>query len=68
MALPTKGRIILETTVGEIDIELWFKVRVLRPPAVHPFLQETPQNAGTSYLALAMEGASRLDGMQPSID
>lgn len=26
MALPTKGRVILETTVGDIDIELWAKV------------------------------------------
>lgn len=26
MALPTKGRVIIETTVGEIDIELWSKV------------------------------------------
>lgn len=27
MALPTKGRVIIDTTVGEIDIELWSKVR-----------------------------------------
>ena len=27
MALPTHGRVILNTTVGEIDIELWSKVR-----------------------------------------
>lgn len=26
MALPTSGRVIIETTVGEIDIELWAKV------------------------------------------
>jgi len=26
MALPTKGRVIIDTTVGEIDIELWSKV------------------------------------------
>ncbi|KAJ7065485.1 hypothetical protein C8F01DRAFT_1125747 [Mycena amicta] len=26
MALPTNGRVIIETTVGEIDIELWSKV------------------------------------------
>jgi hypothetical protein len=27
MALPTHGRVILNTTAGEIDIELWSKVR-----------------------------------------
>lgn len=26
MALPTNGRVIVETTAGEIDIELWSKV------------------------------------------
>jgi len=26
MALPTNGRVIIETTAGEIDIELWSKV------------------------------------------
>ena len=26
MALPTKGRVIIDTTVGELDIELWSKV------------------------------------------
>jgi len=26
MALPTKGRVIIDTTAGEIDIELWSKV------------------------------------------
>ncbi|TBU36916.1 cyclophilin-like protein [Dichomitus squalens] len=41
MALPTKGRVILETTVGEIDIELWSK--------------ETPK-ACRNFIALAMEG------------
>ena len=28
MALPTNGRVILDTTVGEIEIELWSKVRI----------------------------------------
>ncbi|KAI1796748.1 cyclophilin-like protein [Ganoderma leucocontextum] len=41
MALPTKGRVIVETTVGEIDIELWSK--------------ETPK-ACRNFIALAMEG------------
>ncbi len=26
MALPTNGRVIIDTTVGEIEIELWSKV------------------------------------------
>jgi hypothetical protein len=26
MALPTNGRVIIETTAGEVDIELWSKV------------------------------------------
>ncbi|KAF8331687.1 cyclophilin-like protein [Cantharellus anzutake] len=41
MALPTKGRVILETSVGEIEIELWSK--------------ETPK-ACRNFVALAMEG------------
>ncbi|KAF9038151.1 cyclophilin-like domain-containing protein [Panaeolus papilionaceus] len=41
MALPTNGRVIIETTVGEIDIELWSK--------------ETPKTC-RNFLALAMEG------------
>lgn len=32
MALPTNGRVILDTTVGEIDIELWAKVNHLNAP------------------------------------
>jgi hypothetical protein len=27
MALPTHGRVLLDTTAGDIDIELWSKVR-----------------------------------------
>ncbi|KIM38328.1 hypothetical protein M413DRAFT_447828 [Hebeloma cylindrosporum] len=41
MALPTNGRVIVDTTVGEIEIELWSK--------------ETPK-ACRNFLALAMEG------------
>lgn len=26
MALPTNGRVVIDTTAGEIDIELWSKV------------------------------------------
>ncbi|KAL5492229.1 CWC27 [Sanghuangporus weigelae] len=41
MALPTKGRVIIDTTVGELDIELWSK--------------ETPKTC-RNFIALAMEG------------
>ncbi|KAF9244174.1 cyclophilin-like domain-containing protein [Melanogaster broomeanus] len=41
MALPTHGRVIVETTAGEIDIELWSK--------------ETPK-ACRNFIALALEG------------
>ncbi|KAI0080222.1 cyclophilin-like protein [Panus rudis PR-1116 ss-1] len=41
MALPTRGRVIVDTTVGEIDIELWSK--------------ETPKTC-RNFIALAMEG------------
>ncbi|EKM82202.1 hypothetical protein AGABI1DRAFT_112286, partial [Agaricus bisporus var. burnettii JB137-S8] len=41
MALPTQGRVIIDTTVGEIDVELWSK--------------ETPK-ACRNFIALAMEG------------
>ncbi|EFI27439.1 hypothetical protein CC1G_14910 [Coprinopsis cinerea okayama7 len=41
MALPTKGRVVIETTFGEIDIELWAK--------------ETPK-ACRNFIALALEG------------
>lgn len=27
MALPTHGRVLLDTTAGDIDIELWSRVR-----------------------------------------
>ncbi|KAG9079556.1 Peptidyl-prolyl isomerase cwc27 [Ceratobasidium sp. UAMH 11750] len=41
MALPTSGKVVIETTVGDIEIELWAK--------------ETPK-ACRNFLALAMEG------------
>ncbi|KAI0313196.1 cyclophilin-like domain-containing protein [Amylostereum chailletii] len=41
MSLPTNGRVVLDTTAGEIDIELWAK--------------ETPK-ACRNFIALAMEG------------
>ncbi|KAF9219956.1 cyclophilin-like protein [Gyrodon lividus] len=41
MALPTHGRVLVETTAGEIDIELWSK--------------ETPK-ACRNFIALALEG------------
>ncbi|GAB1518236.1 Peptidyl-prolyl isomerase cwc27 [Rhizoctonia solani] len=41
MALPTSGKVIIETSVGDIEIELWAK--------------ETPKTC-RNFLALAMEG------------
>ncbi|KZT07530.1 cyclophilin-like protein [Laetiporus sulphureus 93-53] len=41
MALPTHGRVIIDTTAGEIDVELWSK--------------EAPK-ACRNFIALAMEG------------
>ncbi|KAJ6471871.1 cyclophilin-like protein [Mycena sanguinolenta] len=41
MALPTHGRVIINTTVGEIDIELWSK--------------ETPKTC-RNFITLALEG------------
>ncbi|KAK7687659.1 hypothetical protein QCA50_008874 [Cerrena zonata] len=41
MALPTNGRVIIDTTAGEIDVELWSK--------------ETPKTC-RNFIALAMEG------------
>lgn len=60
MALPTKGRVIVDTTVGEIDIELWSKVRhfVSRHVTVQPdtLVKEAPK-ACRNFIALALEGA-----------
>lgn len=36
MALPTRGRVIIDTTAGEIDIELWSKVRLQKNILVLP--------------------------------
>lgn len=59
MALPTNGRVILDTTVGEIEIELWSKVSILficRVRSEYNIIgQETPK-ACRNFLALAMEG------------
>ncbi|KAG0694871.1 cyclophilin-like domain-containing protein [Suillus ampliporus] len=41
MALPTNGRVVIDTTAGEIDIELWSK--------------ETPKTC-RNFIALALEG------------
>lgn len=57
--LPTHGRVILNTTVGEIDIELWSKVRMrlsktaLCSNGAYP--KETPK-ACRNFIALALEG------------
>lgn len=64
MALPTHGRVILNTTAGEIDVELWSKVRTriftrwFRPQMVARRFQETPK-ACRNFIALALEGAYR---------
>jgi peptidyl-prolyl cis-trans isomerase SDCCAG10 len=62
MALPTNGRVIVETTAGEIEIELWSKVigcglGSYKSTGVDivPW-QETPKTC-RNFLALAMEGA-----------
>lgn len=58
MALPTRGRVIIETTAGEIDIELWSKVRPKISMLVQlftPFVQETPKTC-RNFIQLAMEG------------
>ena len=56
MALPTRGRVIIETTVGEVDMELWSKVcalarlesrDLLTPPPGNP--QDMPQFHCASY-------------------
>ena len=59
MALPTRGRVIIETTVGEVDMELWSKVRALAASSYRDLLthtQETPKTC-RNFIALAMEGA-----------
>ena len=58
-SLPTSGRVIIDTTVGSIEIDLWAKVCHLRG-TVLPYLtcnssQETPK-ATRNFLTLAMEG------------
>jgi hypothetical protein len=60
MALPTNGRVIVETTAGEIDIELWSKVTDCDLESygsvwVDMLRQETPKTC-RNFLALAMEG------------
>ena len=60
MALPTHGRVLLDTTVGDIEIELWSKVRDATTMKRHTdcsnvTLQEAPK-ACRNFIALAMEG------------
>lgn len=60
MALPTHGRVILNTTAGEIDIELWSKVRTKistrwLPTQMMARPKETPK-ACRNFIALALEG------------
>ena len=46
MALPTKGRVIINTTAGEIDIELWSKVRFNEKYGQHELF--IPENIGNT--------------------
>lgn len=61
MALPTQGRVLLDTTAGDIDIELWSKVRDATMTCACLYLvqihcsQEAPK-ACRNFIALAMEG------------
>jgi len=61
MALPTNGRVVINTTAGEIDIELWSKVCNAFVEymdwllSIHTHWQETPK-ACRNFIALALEG------------
>jgi peptidyl-prolyl cis-trans isomerase SDCCAG10 len=61
MALPTQGRVFLDTTAGGIDIELWSKVRDATKTCScftsykYNASQEAPK-ACRNFIALAMEG------------
>lgn len=65
MALPTQGRVLFDTTVGDIDIELWTKVRDATMTCAGLYLvqihvsQEAPK-ACRNFIALAMEGTYTL--------
>ena len=55
MALPTHGRVLLDTTAGDIDIELWSKVRPRKvalytrmPCEHHATLRKRRKHAGIS--------------------
>ncbi|KAG9102398.1 Peptidyl-prolyl isomerase cwc27 [Ceratobasidium sp. 370] len=45
MALPTSGRVVIETTVGDIEIELWAKVRCFPLEAIVGPLNRVTGNA-----------------------
>lgn len=57
--LPTKGSVLIETTVGDIEIDLWAKVHletIFQHYHSDSFLfQETPK-ACRNFIALALEG------------
>ena len=59
MALPTNGRVIVDTSAGEIDIELWSKVRTHATATAYsipnPSSQEAPKTC-RNFIQLAMEG------------
>ena len=71
MALPTHGRVLLDTTAGDIDIELWSKVRQANMTRSclckhNAYLQEAPK-ACRNFIALAMEGTHRLCLSRPYV-
>ena len=58
MALPTNGLAIVDTSAGEIDIELWSKVRPLGTASACTIAnrsQEAPKTC-RNFIQLAMEG------------
>ncbi len=71
MALPTYGRVLLDTTAGDIDIELWSKVRnaTMTCACLYKYsvcLQEAPK-ACRNFIALAMEGTHSCYASRPCI-
>ncbi|KAF8649482.1 hypothetical protein AX16_005770 [Volvariella volvacea WC 439] len=48
MALPTKGRVIIDTSAGEIDIELWSKVCDPFAPSNEPVVLPKPIPTGSA--------------------
>lgn len=60
MALPTKGRVIIDTTVGEIDIELWSKARPSLSLLLLPLRLQLRAHAISSHSPGNAQGMSEL--------